>query len=401
MKVARFDPSPFGFPKPRISPLPNRLQIKAFGDQEASDQRKKTAGQFRTFRRGRYALGEAYRLAGLNQDATLLAPAYHCLTMLDPAINLGANVLLYPVRADLSPDLDNLDTIARNASRPIKALLATHFFGIAVDFAPLKQWCTERGIVLIEDCSHALFTRGYGAAGTGIYGEYVVSSPYKFFTCKDAGLLFAQDGRILNSVKTFHPGLMEELCAIKYVIESHRSGSASPAGIEEIGQSLTDLLQKHPEAANVQTTQYDSYPTGSFSAANARKSSLRSSEWLIRLSSVKDITKRRRDNFRQWLEAVAGLANCRPLYRDLPEGCIPYMFPLYIDHPDTHFPLLKYLGVPIWRWDNLAVSSSLIANDYRLHLIHLPCHQSLSEEQMAWMIAAVREVMLHSVPEAD
>lgn len=95
------------------------------------------------------------------------------------------------------------------------------------------------------------------------------------------------------------------------------------------------------------------------------------------------------------------MKNCRPLYGELPEGCIPYMFPLYIDHPDTHFPLLKYLRVPIWRWDSLAVSSNLVASDYRLHLIHLPCHQSLTEEQMAWMIAAVREVMNYPIPEAD
>jgi perosamine synthetase len=39
----------------------------------------------------------------------------------------------------------------------------------------------------------------------------------------------------------------------------------------------------------------------------------------------------------------------------------------------------------------MAVSSCPVARDYRLHLIHLPCHQSLSEKEMDWMIASVQK----------
>jgi len=51
------------------------------------------------------------------------------------------------------------------------------------------------------------------------------------------------------------------------------------------------------------------------------------------------------------------------------------------------------LGVPVWRWDEMAISNCSVADDYRLHLLHLPCHQSLGEEEMAWMVAAVRIVL--------
>ncbi len=69
------------------------------------------------------------------------------------------------------------------------------------------------------------------------------------------------------------------------------------------------------------------------------------------------------------------------------------IFPFLIDHPDRHFPLLKRLGVPIWRWDELAVSDCQISHYFRLHLLHLPCHQGLSDNEMNWLIAAVRAVM--------
>jgi hypothetical protein len=34
----------------------------------------------------------------------------------------------------------------------------------------------------------------------------------------------------------------------------------------------------------------------------------------------------------------------------------------------------------------------LIASDYRLHLLHLPCHQSLDDRELDWMIAAIQKL---------
>jgi hypothetical protein len=69
------------------------------------------------------------------------------------------------------------------------------------------------------------------------------------------------------------------------------------------------------------------------------------------------------------------------------------MFPLLIATPDPHFYQLKQLGLPIWRWDDMAVSGCAVAAGMRLHLLHLPCHQSLSDSQMAWMTNSVAEVV--------
>jgi dTDP-4-amino-4,6-dideoxygalactose transaminase len=58
-----------------------------------------------------------------------------------------------------------------------------------------------------------------------------------------------------------------------------------------------------------------------------------------------------------------------------------------------HFYWLKQLAVPVWRWDEMAVSPCPVARDYRLHLLHLPCHQSLSDDEMDWMLAALGKVL--------
>ena len=76
------------------------------------------------------------------------------------------------------------------------------------------------------------------------------------------------------------------------------------------------------------------------------------------------------------------------------------MFPLHIDRPDPHFYWLKHLGVPILRWDSIAASTYSTANDCRLRLLHLPCHQSLSERELEWMITGVRKIMARAAPGA-
>ncbi len=128
--------------------------------------------------------------------------------------------------------------------------------------------------------------------------------------------------------------------------------------------------------------------------------SLRLSRLVGRHADIGEISRRRRENYQRWTNALAGLPHCRPLFPQMPEGGIPYMFPLHIDRPDPHFYWLKHLGVPILRWDNIAASTYSTANDYRLRLLHLPCHQSLSERELEWMITSVRKIMARAAPGA-
>ena len=122
LRYQRFDPSPCGFPRPRVPILP-QLDL---GEMSLSRSGRGDAGRYGSgfadraeyfYTRGRYALFEAYRLAGVGPQGALLAPAYHCRTMLDPAISLAGEILLYPLKADLSPDLVALARLAREVRR--------------------------------------------------------------------------------------------------------------------------------------------------------------------------------------------------------------------------------------------------------------------------------------------
>jgi perosamine synthetase len=114
---------------------------------------------------------------------------------------------------------------------------------------------------------------------------------------------------------------------------------------------------------------------------------------LRRASNVDDLCDRRRANFSHLLKGLSGLRHCRPLFAELPEGVVPYMFPLVVEQPAQRFHWLKHLGVPIFRWDELAESNCRVSAHYRLHLLHLPCHQSMSPAELEWMTLAVSTVM--------
>ena len=389
LQLAHFNPEPCNFPRPQVPLLPSSSRLGRASRGADKPTHKST---FRHFTRGRYALGEAYRLAGVGSDGALLAPAYHCVTMLDPALNLGADIHLYALNADLSPDLSQLEQQLADLDTPVKALLATHFFGMANDFSRLKQWCEKHRISLIEDCSHVLFTQDFQAEGTGTYGRFITSSPYKFFACDDGGLLHSPDASQLEQVQTKAPGLIDELRGIKHSIDKIRSTTSMDAEIATIDERLQALSMMPVVRASEGTTAY-AEPSSQFLPEEAKRRSLRSSRLIVGISSIEENARRRRNNYERWLAAVSVLANCQPLYPELPKHCIPYMFPLRIDTPDPHFYWLKHLGVPIWRWDEMAVSNCPVAQDYRFHLLHLPCHQSLTEEQMDWMMAAVQKTL--------
>lgn len=321
----------------------------------------------------------------------LLAPAYHCLTMLDPAQNLGADVLLYPLRGDLAPDFAGLQKLLQDSTRPVKALLATHFFGFAQDFSGLKEWCAENGIVLVEDCSHAMFTEDFQAAGVGIYGDFVIASPYKFFPCADGGLLFARESARLIDVRTESPSLADELRGVWSLLRGAFAGNGSPCALAQIDARLAEFAGQRILAAEERIEQYR--VSHRFSRNETRKSSLRSSRLTVRTARCEDISRRRRAHYQRWVAGVATLPHCRVLFPQLPAECTPYMLPLYIAQPEPIFYWLKRLGFPIWRWDEMAVSDCPVAADYRLHLLHLPCHQSLSDAQMEWMLGTLKKTL--------
>jgi len=377
LKYWRFQPAPGQFP-PATLRLAPRLD---FGLAPSSRHyRRVDAGQNSAlYTRARYALTEAFRQAGLGPSRGLLAPAYHCRTMLDPAIALGAPIGLYALDAGLAPRMDSLQKLHAQAPEGFGALLVPHYFGFRQDLASLRAWCDDRRIALIEDCSH-LFVVSSEDAGEGPGGHWRIASPYKFVGSSEGGLLWPASPSPLSARPAAElRGLIKALRARLQqgsAVTAPAANAAATAGANPSKDGLVEDDQVSP--------QFDPREIGCRGAPWAG--------WLIKRAPFDALARTRRQRFEKLLACVAGLNGCRPLFDRLGPRTVPHAFPLLLEQPDPHFFQLKQLGVEFGRWDDLAVSDCEVSQDLRLRLIQVPCHQGLSDAQFDWICAQLQTV---------
>lgn len=392
MEYRRFDPSGCAFPRPRVPvlpPLDRRTAIATAG--EPAQPTAPAPEQQRDYAYGRYALHAAYRLAGLGREGALLAPAFHCRTMLDPALALGAGVRLYPINEDLTPRFDVIEALLRETSA--RALLVPHYFGHAQPpelLARLAALCEARDVALIEDCAHAL--RSGGSRRIGHVGRYGITSPYKFHPSGEGGLLWSNVGALPPEPLPRSRGLTAEL----------KGWLALARGLRAAPQLHLAARPEMPAAAGDgrDLLEHGDGPSPQYRLELQGRASLAAARHLIARSDMRALADARRGRYAQWVRAVAGLPHCRALLPAWHDDDVPYMFPLLIDQPARHFARLKRLGMPIWRWDDMAISDCAVSTHYRLHVLQLPCHQGISDMQMDWMTTTLADVLLESAPRA-
>ena len=120
---------------------------------------------------------------------------------------------------------------------------------------------------------------------------------------------------------------------------------------------------------------------------------LKSVQWLVRNADHNRIAAVRRQRFSLWAQAVAGSPHVDAFVAELAPDHVPYVFPLRLKRPAAQFAALKYHGVAVWRWDQLAENACPVSAKLALELIQLPCQHSLSDTAFERLVAA----FLHAV----
>jgi DegT/DnrJ/EryC1/StrS aminotransferase family protein len=335
-----------------------------------------------SFSVGRSALLEALRRSGIGPGAKVLAPAFHCRSMVDPVIRLGAQPVFYDLTKGLWLDEVSVEAQATGAT----ALILAHYFGFPSNLAFASKFCADRRIVLIEDCAHALYGEHEGAP-LGTTGQYAIASAWKFLPSFDGGLLRDNTHRVRALARA--PGLGSEVSGLLQLAR----GTARRVLADE-GTSEPNAREFVAEARRALKTPLPVFSTSdSLSSTDTSLAGLRTSRWILRTSRHGRIAEKRRRNYEAWLKGTKDVLGATPLFPELPPTLVPYAFPLLLSDPEPAFSALKMAGIPMWRWEDMAETTCSTANHYREHLIQLPLHQELSESQVAWMISTVRSVL--------
>lgn len=358
------------------------------------------AGAARFVTSGRVAISLALREAGIGAGDVVLVPAYHCASMIEPVICAGATPLFYRINADTSI---NLDDVAAKLDGRVKMLMATNYFGFPQRLDQLRQFCDRHAILLLEDCAHS-FLGSYAGRPLGSYGDYAIASSMKFFPIYEGGCLISARHR-LEAVQLRSAGLAFETKVAFNSLEQGLDYGRLPllGALIKLPLRLKDALWQRIKARR--PTSAPSLAPGSsdggfgYDPAWMLTSSTRFSRLIMRVVSKRRMGELRRRNYLRIEQALTGLPGCRPLFARLPDGVCPWVFPLLTDAPEQVFHALKLAAVPVIRFGEYlwpGVDASVCPNSVALsrRVQQFPCHQELSDAELAWMVAQIRSVLL-------
>lgn len=121
-----------------------------------------------------------------------------CMTFIrcaTPLLHLG----LVPILADIDPNTGNIDpdSVAAAITPKTRAVLAVHMWGIPADMKRMTTVCADHGLHLIEDFSHAHYSR-HSEGTVGSFGavSYASMQRKKTLSVGEGGLIVTNSDEI-------------------------------------------------------------------------------------------------------------------------------------------------------------------------------------------------------------
>lgn len=357
------------------------------------------AGAHRSVTSGRVAIAQALRQMGIGPGDAVLVPSYHCASMIEPVVWIGATPVFYKVNADTSV---NLQDAASKLGANTKAILAANYLGFPQDLTAIRAFCDEHRLMMLEDCAHCFLGEHQGKP-VGSFGDYAIASSMKFFPIYEGGVLVSAR-HSLDNVELHSAGLgFEAKAAINTLEDSFeykRMGLVRALlWLPMLAKDALWSTIKAKKGHAVKSMAPGSSDGGfSFDPAWLNKRSSLFSRLMLRMVSNRRMGALRRRNYLKVQAALAGIPGCRPLFPALPDGVYPWVFPLQLDNPQPIFTLLKNQGVPIIRfgeflWPGIDASVCAESVDLSRRIMSFPCHQELKDEEINWMISKIKDAL--------
>jgi perosamine synthetase len=295
---------------------------------------------------GRAALYQLFRALREMRDGVVLVPAFHCPTVVDPALRAGFDVAFYRIREDLTVDVDDL---AARATGRVAAVVAIHYVGFAADLVPLLALGRQRGFLLIEDWAHS-FLRAAPAGPAGDSGDAIVYSFYKLVPTYAGGAFWIRSAAIpwRGSPRPLPPG--RSIVIAKRLAEQAvgNSGSATLRGLFARLESARVALRRRQTARAVAGDPPAEHDPYEFDSDLAGSEMPWLSRVILRACDPEAIVAARRRNYTAWNEGLVETPRIRKLRTVLPPDVCPWAYPVLLEDRSAHDHILRAQGVPLF-----------------------------------------------------
>ena len=344
------------------------------------------------FFRGAGAILEAARSIGLTHEDEVLVPAYHCGIEVEAIRHTGAQIVFVP----LTPDLHlTPEALRARANRRTKAVLMIHFFGFPQRVAEVRAFCDELGLILIEDCAHALFSAAGGNL-LGQTGEFSIFSFQKTLPVPDGGALVGRDVSSNRSSVTPPPFLTTARGIALHLL----LGGGNHGGLWD---TLARWAIITPARAAVRVLKRWRGPQVIVSPGAAELDPLTAclgmsaaAQRIAQHADPGQIVAARRRRYQLLASALQGTAGIEIPVPDLPDGTCPLFLPLRVRERVSLRAFLESRGVETFVFGEiphplLSADTCAIANGWSRENLCLPTHQSLTDDMVSAMIGAVKD----------
>jgi dTDP-4-amino-4,6-dideoxygalactose transaminase len=350
---------------------------------------------------GTAAIYQAFRSLALPTGSVVLCPSYNCGHEIEPLTRLGLTIECYRITADLQIDLEDLE---RRLNGNVKALLVTHYFGFAQPLAALRALCDRHGVLLVEDCAHSFLSND--AAGTlGRVGNIAIYSMRKTLPIPNGGAVLFNDATRLG------PDVLRPPARISTWLKSmDLIGKAALDQFRHSGawHDAASLVALSPVVVGSRALQRV-FPRSSTAHYNPDDEDFRFAteilSWGISPFSLRVLARidwtrvaaRRQENYRFLAGALQGIAGCRVMLPNLPDYTCPLYLPIFVQWSpsDAYHYLARhriYADV-FWEQEHPSVDWRQFpeARELKRHVLALPVHQDIDEEQLEHLAATLRD----------
>jgi dTDP-4-amino-4,6-dideoxygalactose transaminase len=339
----------------------------------------------------RVAIFAACEVLGLKPGDEILVPAYHCGSEVDPLLEAGLSVRLYPVGRDLSV---NWQVVTGMVSPATRAIYVTHYFGyLQGGLTLLRQFCDTHDLRIIEDCALSLLS-GSPPAG-GRTGDVSVFCFYKFFPVLGGGALVVNNAN-LKRLPVFDeraPGRYVNRPLLRAVVKSVIGTGKLRLAIDFLRRAVRPIGSDQPAVAIP-----DMPPHYYFDPAlkNARIS--RITKRVLESFSVSEAIAARRRNWARYRDLLGEAPDITLVRPSLPLEVCPLNFPVLLEHRDAVCAAMQALGIeatPWWRgfhqqldWDSQGTAVYL-----KNSIMVLPLHPEMTIDHIGYVCETLHRII--------
>jgi perosamine synthetase len=349
--------------------------------------------------KARNGIWRVMQALGLQESEIVLVPAYNCGAELDAVLRAPARVRFYRVDRRARIDLDDLRQAIEPATR---CVIVTHYFGFSQpDLLELVELCRDRGLVLVEDCAHSLYSMHMDRP-LGTFGDAGVFSLPKKLPMAYGGAVLANNTLHVESGNV-DPPLGSSFSVLRSSLEGHaflRYGRAGWAAaslsrrLAQLGSRAGTYMSRHSRTPR-RGFDPSLNPHVTFDRSTASWSMSSTSRRIAYRSPHLEIARRRRQNYSLLAEQLAGVSGANPLYPTLSNGACPLAFPLVVDEPEELIRELQRGGIGAdhyWNEFHPAFPAKEFPESTYLktHVVALPIHQDLDPPVVVRMAEVVR-----------